>query len=57
MKLPYPGDKVWCNIEGVRIEGEVLRDPDCSYRFWIYCEGGQCPIDAHIANKGWGFIE
>ena len=60
LRPPCPGDKVWCNIEGVRMEGEVLRvseNTKDSYPFWTSCDGGQCPIDAEIANKEWGFIE
>ena len=60
MRLPNYGDKVWCNIGGVRYEGVVLRfsgriryEP----RFYTTCEGGQTAIDAHTAYNGWGFIE
>ena len=60
MKLPRPGQKVWCSIEGVRKEGEVLRvfeDACYNYRFWASCNGVQYSIDVHTINKEWGFIE
>ena len=60
IKEPRPGQKVWCSIEGVRKEGEVLRvfeDARYNYRFRASCNGVQYSIDAHTINKEWGFIE
>ena len=60
VRRPHPGDKVWCNIEGVRREGKVLSVSEKAYygcHFWTSCDGGRCAIYAHTANKEWGFIE
>ena len=60
LRLPCLGEKIWCNIKGVRREGEVLRvsfGACYNYCFWTSCDEGLCPIDAYAANKEWGFIE